>query len=568
MGAPCGLTVARPLRREAQPVRVLQRHQRLGRHRSSSRRSAASTTSSTTRSSTPTSRTTRVPRYAFITPNLDNDMHDGSIADGDAWLARELPEDHGDRRVQERRRDLPDVGRRRRHAGDGRSAVHRDLAERAAPACSLADRLRHQLVPEDGADDPRRRAAAVRSPRRTAGRRRWTTCSRCRSVAGAASDARRAGCGSRAGGRLLAATATAGSRLGKRAVQLDPMLSNPAGQACADCHAPSAAFRDPESDHSSSMGVVPGRFGSRNAPTRDVRAVHAAAALRPDAGAAGPAACSGTAARRRWRHQAAVPMMNPLEMNNPDKATRGRGGAQVALCGDDARGVRRRRARRRRPPAFAHILEAIAAFERTRAVLAVLLEVRPLPRGQGDADRGRAARPGAVRGPGARQLRELSPEPAGPDGSPPLFTNFGYANLGIPRYANNNFFDQPAALNPDGAAYRDHGLADGGRPGAGRQVPRADAAQHRAHRAVRPQRLLREPAILHRLPEHARRRLDLGRHVQPLAAAPNARVRGPRPELAATLDHHVGRLAPFGARRRRSGRVPRHADRQRRRQAQ
>lgn len=32
-----------------------------------------------------------VPRYAFITPNLDHDMHDGSIADGNAWLARELP---------------------------------------------------------------------------------------------------------------------------------------------------------------------------------------------------------------------------------------------------------------------------------------------------------------------------------------------------------------------------------------------------------------------------------------------------------------------------------------------
>jgi phospholipase C len=32
-----------------------------------------------------------VPRYVFITPNLDSDMHDGSIAYGDAWLARELP---------------------------------------------------------------------------------------------------------------------------------------------------------------------------------------------------------------------------------------------------------------------------------------------------------------------------------------------------------------------------------------------------------------------------------------------------------------------------------------------
>ncbi len=32
-----------------------------------------------------------VPTYAFITPNMIDDMHDGSIAEGDAWLARELP---------------------------------------------------------------------------------------------------------------------------------------------------------------------------------------------------------------------------------------------------------------------------------------------------------------------------------------------------------------------------------------------------------------------------------------------------------------------------------------------
>jgi len=32
-----------------------------------------------------------VPKYAFITPNMLDDMHDGSIADGDAWLAREIP---------------------------------------------------------------------------------------------------------------------------------------------------------------------------------------------------------------------------------------------------------------------------------------------------------------------------------------------------------------------------------------------------------------------------------------------------------------------------------------------
>jgi acid phosphatase len=32
-----------------------------------------------------------VPKYVFITPNMKDDMHDGSVAAGDAWLAREVP---------------------------------------------------------------------------------------------------------------------------------------------------------------------------------------------------------------------------------------------------------------------------------------------------------------------------------------------------------------------------------------------------------------------------------------------------------------------------------------------
>jgi hypothetical protein len=33
----------------------------------------------------------QIPDYVFITPNMTNDMHDGSIATGDAWLSREVP---------------------------------------------------------------------------------------------------------------------------------------------------------------------------------------------------------------------------------------------------------------------------------------------------------------------------------------------------------------------------------------------------------------------------------------------------------------------------------------------
>lgn len=33
----------------------------------------------------------QTPKYVFITPNMISDMHDGSVATGDAWLAREVP---------------------------------------------------------------------------------------------------------------------------------------------------------------------------------------------------------------------------------------------------------------------------------------------------------------------------------------------------------------------------------------------------------------------------------------------------------------------------------------------
>jgi phosphatidylinositol-3-phosphatase len=33
----------------------------------------------------------KLPAFSFITPNLIDDMHDGTIADGDKWLAANLP---------------------------------------------------------------------------------------------------------------------------------------------------------------------------------------------------------------------------------------------------------------------------------------------------------------------------------------------------------------------------------------------------------------------------------------------------------------------------------------------
>jgi acid phosphatase len=35
--------------------------------------------------------TATTPNYLFITPNLIDDMHDGTIAQGDTWLSQNVP---------------------------------------------------------------------------------------------------------------------------------------------------------------------------------------------------------------------------------------------------------------------------------------------------------------------------------------------------------------------------------------------------------------------------------------------------------------------------------------------
>jgi len=59
-------------------------------------------------------------------------------------------------------------------------------------------------------------------------------------------------------------------------------------------------------------------------------------------------------------------------------------------------------------------------------------------------------------GKGKCSLCHLS-EP-GPNDEPPLFTDFTFDNLGIPKNLKNPFYTQPPSINPDGMAYIDPGL--------------------------------------------------------------------------------------------------------------
>jgi cytochrome c peroxidase len=108
--------------------------------------------------------------------------------------------------------------------------------------------------------------------------------------------------------------------------QLAPEFCDPAGQSCASCHDPGFGFVDPDSNLPVSEGVVLGRFGGRNSPSS------AYAMYNPilyfDEGEGlwfGGQFWDGRATGEELgdplADQALGPFLNPVEMNNLDKAT-------------------------------------------------------------------------------------------------------------------------------------------------------------------------------------------------------------------------------------------------------
>ena len=223
-------------------------------------------------------------------------------------------------------------------------------------------------------------------------------------------------------------------QLGKQ-LFTDRTLSTPTGQSCADCHAPGQAFRDPESDRTTSMGAVDGRFGARNAPT----AMYTAAIppLHYEGQWVGGLFWDGRASS--LEQQAAGPLLNPLEMNNPDHA------AVVAKVrrapyAAQFREVYGSHALDDTEKAFANITDALATYERSPELSPYASRYDKFMAGTTTFS--------------AQELRgyRLFNASCTSCHPPPLFTNLEYVNLGVPRYDNNMFL----RANP---SYIDHGLA-------------------------------------------------------------------------------------------------------------
>ncbi len=237
---------------------------------------------------------------------------------------------------------------------------------------------------------------------------------------------------------------------------MDANLSEPPGQACVSCHVPSVAFTDPDSEIPTSRGVHPDRFGDRNTPTAAYAKFTPAFHFDESEGLyVGGQFLDGRAAT--LEEQAKAPFLNPVEMANPDKLTvveKVRNSSYADLFrqvyGEDAFNDTEK--------AYDQIADAIAAFERTDFFAPFTSKYDYFLAGKVELT------PQELRGlevfnrPDKGNCAACHPGMPAEDGTPPLFTDFTYDNLGVPQNPDNPFYHVAPEFNPDGVDFVDLGL--------------------------------------------------------------------------------------------------------------
>ncbi|MHC5113210.1 MAG: cytochrome-c peroxidase [Planctomycetota bacterium] len=275
------------------------------------------------------------------------------------------------------------------------------------------------------------------------------------------------GAGGEGSASMASGSLTPMETLGKL-VFFDENLSTPPGQSCATCHDPAVGFTGPDEAMNAAGAVHPGavatRFGNRKPPAASY------AGLSPVlfydeteelfvGGMFWDGRATGWTLGDPLAEQAQGPFLNALEQNNPNprRVLNKIAKSDYADLYEEVFGA---------PLEFTHdvsaayenIALAIAAYERSSEVnpfsskydlyLAGMVELTPqellgLELFE-DPDKGNCA--------------ACHPSQLGPDGEPPLLTDFTYDNIGSPRNPDNPFYGMPRRWNRDGADWVDPGL--------------------------------------------------------------------------------------------------------------
>jgi cytochrome c peroxidase len=279
-----------------------------------------------------------------------------------------------------------------------------------------------------------------------------------------------------------AADLTPVEQLGKL-LFFDADLSEPAGQACASCHQPAAGWSGPDSAVNVAgavyEGAVHGRFGNRRPPSAAYAAFSPPLHVDPEEGIFlgghfWDGRATGWLLGNPAADQAQGPFLNPVEQNqrSPEQVV---DKVCASAYGDRFRGVFGRDICTNILSAYNAIAQAIAAYEASQ-------EVNPFSSKYDHHLRDPERYPLSAEEKWGLELFEREdkgncaachPSAPGPDGELPLFTDFSYDNLGVPRNPENPWYAMSEQLNPDGEAWVDQGLG-----GFLKTIPRyADKAQ-------------------------------------------------------------------------------------------
>ena len=214
---------------------------------------------------------------------------------------------------------------------------------------------------------------------------------------------------------VAAAELTPAQQLGK-ALFFDATLSEPAGQSCATCHVPENGFASADL-----------RKGNRVPPSVAYAAFSPFLRWdRKDASYSGGQFRDGQAAD--LTEQAKGPLLNPLEMNNPDGAAVCR--KVAAVYGKEFEALFEEKLDCA-ANGFDRIAGAIADYETSTEVNSFSSKYDAALDGRATLSASELHGLALFRGPA--KCERCHPSKLGPKGERPLFTDFGYDNIGAPK---------------------------------------------------------------------------------------------------------------------------------------
>lgn len=235
----------------------------------------------------------------------------------------------------------------------------------------------------------------------------------------------------------------------------DESLSEPAGQACADCH---HVNRAGTTKSATSKGANPALRGFRNAPM-----ITYAMFAPPLQKAAEDGATGWIGGQFRDGHaefledQVTFPFTNPIEMGNADMAAVV-AKVQAASYAATFRQIYGNDVFANQTSAVAAIEDAIATYERAGEFRRFDSKWDAWFRGAAtltaSEERGRQIYMDPNRG-NCSTCHITAPDKLV---NHALLTDFGYDNIGIPRNPSNPYYKMPQNINPDGRKFVDDGL--------------------------------------------------------------------------------------------------------------